>query len=226
MAFQGIIFDFNGVLWWDTHLQEKSWGQFSARIRGRPFSNEEMAIHVHGRNNRHTLEYLVERTLEEAKIQELTESKEQIYRRLCLDQGSAFQLSPGAVDLLEFLTAHDIARTIATASGKANLDFFVEHLHLNRWFAPWQIVYDDGSRAGKPAPDIYLQAAGNLDLNPACCVVVEDSLSGLEAARAAGIGYLIALGTAEAQPRLRRFEGVAEVVESLKQVDGKRLFLG
>lgn len=49
------------------------------------------------------------------------------------------------------------------------------------------IGYDGGIRAGKPTPDIHLQAAGNLGLAPAECVVVEDSRSGMEAAQAAGI---------------------------------------
>lgn len=223
--FQGLIFDFNGVLWWDGHLQEQSWKQFSAQIRGAPFSDEEIAIHVHGRNNRHTLAHLTGRALGEDEVQRLTQQKEMIYRRLCLDQGRDFKLSPGATELLDFLAAHRIRCTIATASEKTNLDFFVRHLDLDRWFEVKRIVYDDGSRPGKPAPDIYVQAASNLGLEPARCVVVEDSVSGIEAARAAGIGYLIALGPAHAHKHLAQREGVNRVVESLRQISKEKLFL-
>ena len=225
MRFQGIIFDFNGVLWWDGHLQAQSWRQFSAELRGWPLSAEELAVHVHGRNNGYTLEYLLGRPVAGEELRALTQQKETIYRQLCLDEGEAFKLSPGAEDLLDFLAARQIPRTIATASEKTNLGFFVAHLHLDRWFDVGLIVYDDGSRPGKPAPDIYLQAAQNLGLAPAQCVVVEDSRSGIEAAHAAGIGYIVSLGPAESHDQLAGLEGVDAVIESLRKLPQERLFL-
>lgn len=64
-----------GVLWWDSALQEQAWREFTAEVRGHAFSSEEMATHVHGRNNRHTLEYLTERTLSDTELAELTEAQ-------------------------------------------------------------------------------------------------------------------------------------------------------
>jgi beta-phosphoglucomutase-like phosphatase (HAD superfamily) len=95
MKYQGIIFDFNGVLLWDGHLQERAWGRFSTEKRGVPFSQKEMAIHVHGRNNQHTLQYLMGQALEEEELHQLTQQKEAIYRQLCLDQGEDFSLKEG-----------------------------------------------------------------------------------------------------------------------------------
>ena len=218
MRFQGIVFDFNGVLWWDGHLQERAWERFSKEKRGVSFSQEEMALHVHGRNNQHTLRYLMERDLEGEELHLLTQQKEAIYRQLCLDQGKNFSLSPGAVELLDFLVANGIPHTIATAAEKTNLDFFGKHLDLAHWFKVEQIVYDDGTRPGKPAPDIYLQATRNLDLAPARCVVVEDSRSGIRAAYAAGIGHIIALGARHKHSVLAQLEGVNDVVENLGQI--------
>jgi beta-phosphoglucomutase-like phosphatase (HAD superfamily) len=140
MGYKGLIFDFNGVLWWDGPLQERSWKQFSAEIRGFPLTDEEIAVHVHGRTNRHTLEYLAGRTIDEDEIERLSERKERIYRQLCLDLGQEFKLSPGAIELLDFLMAGEIPHTIATASGRANVDFFVAHLHQDRWFDINRIV--------------------------------------------------------------------------------------
>jgi len=226
MPFDGIVFDFNGVLWWDTHLHTWAWKQFSARLRGAPLSDEELAVEVFGRTNRHTLEYLVGHPLTREEAEDLSEQKEQIYRQACLDLGAEFRLSPGAVQLLDFLAAHNIRRTVATASDKINLEFFVEYLDLRRWFDLAQIVYDDGVRPGKPQPDIYLQAACNLGLEPARCVVVEDSRAGIAAARAAGIGCLYALGPAPTHPALRHLPGVREAIENLGQLPRDELFLG
>jgi beta-phosphoglucomutase-like phosphatase (HAD superfamily) len=125
---------------------------------------------------------------------------------------------------LDYLVARGIPRTIATASEKPNLDFFVEHLSLGRWFDPQLMVYDDGEMPGKPAPDMYLNAAGRLGLKPGRCVVVEDSLAGIAAARAAGIGFAFALGPADRHARLRRLPGVGGVVEHLGQIPRDELF--
>ena len=226
MKFLGIIFDFNGVLWWDKHLQEQAWSHFAEQVKGDSLTSEEMAFQVHGRNNRHTLEFLAGTNLDHEQIEQLSGQKETIYRDLCLAQGDDFKLSPGAIDLLDDLVGNEIARAIATASGKDNLDFFVEYLHLDRWFENENIVYDDGMRPGKPAADIYLQAAEILGLNPEECVVVEDSLSGIQAAHAAGIGYVIAMSTGANYKHLIGLQGVNLVVENLKQIPWEELLDG
>jgi beta-phosphoglucomutase-like phosphatase (HAD superfamily) len=220
--YRGLIFDFNGVLWWDNALQEEAWRLFAGEVRERPFTEAEMAVHMHGRPNSDVLAYLLDRPLEAAQVAAYTQQKEAIYRRLCLAQGDGFRLSPGAVTLLDFLQAHAIPHTIATASEKSNLDFFIHHLQLKRWFDPAQIVYDDGTFPGKPAPDIYQKAAANLGLPPSACVVVEDSQAGLRAAHAAGIGYLVALGSSLDLPG---DVAVDAVVVDLDQLPRRSLFL-
>ena len=213
---EAVIFDFNGVLWWDGHLQDKAWKAYSSEFRGSPLSDEEMAVHVHGRNNRHTLEYLLDEEVTGSRLEEMSEEKETVYRDLCLGQGTSFELSPGAVELLDFLVEHQIPHTIATASARPNVDFFVKHLQLNRWFDSKKIVYNDGLKAGKPAPDFFLKAASLLGQESGQCVVVEDSLSGMAAARAAGIGTIIALGPDRDHEELALVDGVDLVIESLR----------
>lgn len=226
MKFCGMIFDFNGVLWWDTSLQERAWRQTAVLLRGRPLAPQEIVLNVYGRTNRDSMEYLAGHPLAEEETRRLILEKEAFYRDLCLQEGANFRLSPGAEDLLGWLSQNGIPRTIATASGRDNVDFFVEYLGLGKWFDPDRIVCDDGRMPGKLAPDIYLRAAVNLGLDPAQCVVVEDSISGLRAARAAGIGHVIALGPKRSHTRLRQTEGVREAVENLGQVDARRLFSG
>lgn len=213
----GVIFDFNGVLFWDNPLHEEAWRQYSARLRGRPLSDQEMAEQVHGRVNRDIFTYVLGRPPADDQLARLIEDKEIIYRRLCLEAGEAFRLSPGAVELLDYLTAQSIPRAIATSSPPVNVAFYVEHLGLGCWFPPPWIIYDRGHYPGKPAPHIYLEAAGALGLPPAACVVVEDSLAGIAAARAAGVGRIVALGPAERHAELAALPGVDEVVVDLSR---------
>ena len=224
MKYEGFIFDFNGVLWWDTHLQEVAWMQFSSEIRGSAFSRNEMTVHVHGRNNQYTLVYMTGKAVIGDELERLTDQKEAIYRQLCLDQGAEFKLSPGAIELLNNIVSQDIPHTIATASGKTMVEFFIEHLSLLKWFDMAKIVYDDGRRPGKPAPDIYIEAANRLELQPGQCVVVEDSQSGIEAANAAGLGHIIALGPVDTLHRLRQLPGVNRTVVNLGEIPMEQLF--
>ena len=126
-------------------------------------------------------------------------------------------LSPGATELLGALTRRDIPRTIATSSEKENLDFFVAHLGLADWFDTSKLVYDDGLRPGKPAPDAFLAAARNIGVPPGECIVVEDALAGLEAARAAGIGHIIGIGPSHVHAKLLACDGVATAIVSLSE---------
>jgi HAD superfamily hydrolase (TIGR01509 family) len=224
MKYSGIIFDFNGVLWWDKAIQEQAWCQFAEQQMGISLTDEVMRTEVHGRNNRHTLEYLTGSNLKHDEVRQLSEEKEMIYRDLCLVQGDEFKLSPGAEGLLETLVANKIPRAIATASGKENLDFFFEHLLLDQWFELSQIVYDDGSRPGKPAPETYLQAAMTLGLDSAKCVVVEDSLSGIQSAQSAGIGFIVAISSNDEAPESTPLDGVDQVIENLENLDWEKLF--
>ena len=212
----GVIFDFNGVLFWDNPLHEEAWRRFSRQLRGTPLSQREMAEQVHGKVNRDIFAYVLGRPPGEEELARLVAEKESIYRGLCLEAGAAFRLSPGAADLLDFLVAHDVPHAIATSSPWVNLAFYLEHLQLGRWFGPGQILYDRGRYPGKPAPDIYLEAAACLGLPPAACAVVEDSLAGIAAARAAGVGHIVALGPAESQAALAALPGVTTVIPDLR----------
>lgn len=215
--FEGVIFDFNGVLLWDNHLHEEAWRRFSARLRGTPMSDEEMRRQVHGRVNLDIFAYVLGRAVTQAEMQPLMEEKEATYRQLALESIEDYRLSPGATALLDDLAAAAVPRAIATSSPAVNVAFFIEHLELSRWFAPAHIIHDRGLYPGKPAPDIYLEAAERLGIAPHHCIVVEDSIAGITSARAAGIGGIVAIGPSVDHAALAALPGVGAVIEDLRQ---------
>lgn len=217
--FQGIIFDFNGVLLWDTPWHEAVWQQIIAQLRGKPLTSLELEQHMAGRTNKDILSYVLGRSISDVEAQTLGEEKEAAYRRYALAQGAQLALSPGATDLLDYLVAHAIPHTIATNSGLSNTRFYFEQLSLDRWFDFDQVVYDNGGLPGKPDPTIYLLAAAKVNLAPSACVVIEDSTVGLAAANRAGIGKIVALGPSDRHDELRRISGVAAVIASLQEFD-------
>ncbi|MBI1256355.1 MAG: HAD-IA family hydrolase [Chloroflexi bacterium] len=92
---------------------------------------------------------------------------------------------PGAPELLEYLYQRAIPCAIASSSPMAIIDATVKAQGWDRYFRTH--VCGDDVDHGKPAPDIYLEAARRLGFEPAACLALEDSPTGAKAAVAAGI---------------------------------------
>lgn len=190
---KGIIFDFNGTLFWDSEIQENAWKTFGKQLIGRDITDDEFNTYFHGRTNKDTLEYLTRKALTNEEVNKLAQQKESIYRKLCKSDLNKFRLAPGVEKFLKYLKGNNISFTIATASEINNVEFFINEFDLGRWFDIDKIVYDDGSFKGKPEPDIYLRAADKLNIEAHNCIVFEDALSGVTSARRAGVKEIIAI---------------------------------
>ena len=178
----GVIFDFNGTMFFYDAFQTQSWEQFILQKTGRTITPEEFVDYVHGRNMKETLQYFLGRDVKREEAAQLEEEKEVLYRALCLGS-PAFRLADGLPEFLDLLAERNIPCTIATASGWNNVCFFFEHLGLERWFSLGKVAFNDGVVRGKPAPDLYRNAARKLGVPLAGCTVFEDAKAGIEAAR-------------------------------------------
>lgn len=187
MKLQGFIFDFNGTLLWDTPLHNTAWDIFLKK-HGFTLSDEEKSHVIHGKMNRDILTSIFGPPLSEESAVLLADEKEAIYREICSSSG--IELAPGAEWLLNNLKNKNIRCAIATASPEVNVMFYIEKFNLYRWFEPNAVVFDNGNFRSKPSPDLFLEAARRLQLPPYECAIAEDSLAGIEAARAAGAGKI------------------------------------
>jgi len=194
MCLQGIVFDFNGTLYWDTEKHNVAWTILSSELRENELTLEELKTKVQGRTTYDILRFLLGGDPDEGVLEELGEKKEALYRRLCLEDEEGLRLAPGATHFLDRLQEQGVPMAIATSSLKENVDFYVEAFGLDKWFSFQRIVYDDGTIQGKPAPDIFLRAFERLNLEPGDCMVVEDSPAGLESARRAQAGRIVLMG--------------------------------
>lgn len=183
---KAVLFDFNGTLFWDSPFHDTAWSEFAGKYASRNISGEEMKENVHGRTNPDILNYVFNKQLSEKEIHQYTRLKEELYIRLIQSDNGLHHLAPGAEDLLCYLTGNEIPINIATSSEKGNVEFFFQHLDLYLWFDFEKVVYFDGSFNPKPAPDIFLIAAENINVPIEDCLVLEDSIAGIEAARKAG----------------------------------------
>ena len=219
MKYKGIIFDFNGTLFFDSEKHLQAWREFSRRLRGTAFTDDEMRKYMFGRTNEDIIAYAIQKRPTPDMVEKLAAEKESLYRDMCRNDMENFVLAPGAVEFLDYLKQMNIPMTIATMSEKDNVDFYIAGFDLARWFDVTKIVYSDGSIPGKPAPDIYQIAAKKLGLQPKECVVVEDALSGIEAARAAKIGKIIAIASMEEKKIYEDIPCVSQIITDFNQIN-------
>lgn len=92
---------------------------------------------------------------------------------------------PGASELLEYLQRRGVAMAIASSSPRPIIDAVVTSQQWDRFF-PIHVSGDEVPR-GKPAPDVYLEAARQLGVDPTRCLALEDSPNGARAAVTAGM---------------------------------------
>ena len=217
--YKGIIFDFNGTLFFDSEKHLETWREFSKRLRPYAFTDEEMREYMFGRTNEDIIAYLIGKKPDPELVEKLATEKEALYRDMCRKDKENTVLAPGAADFLDFLKENNIPMTIATMSEKDNVDFYIEQFNLAKWFDIDKIVYSDGTLKGKPAPDIYLKAANILNLKPKDCIVVEDAISGIESARAAGIGKIIAIASMESVDLYKKIPCVKQIIKTFQEID-------
>jgi beta-phosphoglucomutase len=189
---KGIIFDLDGVITDTAEYHYRGW-QKLADEEGIPFDRQANEA-LRGLPRRESLlAILGEQTAaySETQIQQMMERKNRYYQEFIQDITPA-DLLPGALNLLEELRAVSIKIAIGSASKNAK-----EVIHRLGIAALIDALADGYSVThSKPAPDLFLYAAKELNLEPAHCVVIEDAGSGIEAGLAAGM-WTVGLGPQE-----------------------------
>lgn len=190
MKFKGVIFDFNGTLFYDTPFHNTAWQRMVKELTGTDLDND-LRVKMHGKNNRDILHCIDKNICDEA-IVSYSKRKEAIYRDICLENPDKLHLVNGAIELFNYLKEHNIPFTIASASIKENIDFFVKTFNLDRWFDLNKIVYDDGSHNNKIS--MFNRAAKLIDVDINECIIFEDSKSGIAFAKEVSAGMVVGIG--------------------------------
>ena len=181
MAISAVLFDFDGV------LVDTEWAIYQAWLRTFQTNGHDLPLEVYTRcigsdfatwSPKTHLEELSGLAFDWHDLDALRQ--EEIMRDLA-DAGPM----PGAVALLEKLADLKIPCAVVSSSSHHWVDGWLEKLDLTRHFQT--IVCRGDAPRIKPAPDLYLEAAGRLALSPADCLVIEDSLNGVKSAIAAGM---------------------------------------
>ena len=194
MKIKGIIYDFNGTMFFDGDFQNQAWSKFFLEKYNRKVNKEEFDLYIHGVNSIDTFKYFLGKSLTFDEAKELEEEKEIIYRDLCL-KNKEFKLADGLEEFLNFAKRKGLKQNIATASAFKNTKFFFDNLNLYRWFDLSKTAYNNGKIKSKPDPEIFIIAASNLGLNLSVCIVFEDSRNGIIAAKSGGAKLIVGVAS-------------------------------
>lgn len=210
-SLRAVIWDLDGVIIDSAEEHREAW-QRLAREEGVRFTDADF-LATFGRRNSDILG-LMWGALSPERVQVLGDRKEGYFRELIRKTVAAL---PGSIELLHGLHEAGFPQVLASSAPVENLGLISEALGLGQYFAV--LVSGETVAHGKPAPDIFLKAAGELGIDPTHCLVIEDAVAGVEAAHAAGMRCIAVAGE-------RDFPGLhaAELmVRSLTEVDVARV---
>jgi len=179
---EAIIFDLDGVLTDTSEYHYQAWKRL-ADEEGIPFTREENDEHLRGVSRRESLMYIIRgRQYSEAQIQEMMDRKNRYYTEM-IKSMTPNDLVAGGRDLLKEI--RDAGMKTAIASSSKNAHTVLERLDIMNLFDG---VADGNSVVNtKPAPDLFVYAAGLVRVPTTACLGVEDADAGIEAIKNAGM---------------------------------------
>lgn len=179
-AGHAFIFDLDGVLVHSMPLHVEAWRQYLETV-GIPVDDLEGAMH--GKRNSELVRQWFGDHLTEDLVLGHGAAKERLWRELILKEGIDQYRVLGVNEFLE--RYRDLPKAVGSNAELENIDFVLDRFNLRQYFRV--VVNGYQVTHAKPAPDIYLKAAERLEVEPARCIVFEDSPVGIAAARAAGM---------------------------------------
>lgn len=191
MSAMGVLWDMDGVLVDTGDFHYQAWRELLPEY-GIEFSYD-LHQETFGRNNASILSLLLREKLTPELLSEISDLKEARFRAAV--RGHAEPL-PGVQTWLERLREGKARQGIASSAPVANIDTLIGELGLRDYF---DAIVSGADMPGKPDPTLFLKVARRLGVPPESCVVVEDAVAGVEAAKRAGMKCIAVTTTNQAE---------------------------
>ncbi|MEQ5777362.1 HAD family hydrolase [Thalassospira sp. NFXS8] len=180
-AIKAVLFDCDGVLVNSEPISLSTLVDVLAHF-GAPLSGEEVARRFTGRSSAAPIEHIHIETGRDVSA----EFKPYFYDRLFVRYETELHKITDIDNVLAALKKRGIPFCISSSSSVQRLETTMRITGLGHWFGS-RIYSADFVQNGKPAPDLFLHAANDMGFDPAGCLVIEDSVAGVQAAIAAGM---------------------------------------
>jgi beta-phosphoglucomutase len=144
------------------------------------------------------------------RVTELDQRKEALFRQMLPGQVQALQ---GVEKWLRRLKAEGVAMAVASSAPQENIDAVLDELALRPYF---DAIISASRLPSKPDPAVFLEAARQLGFDPSQCIVIEDAIAGVTAARRAGM-KCIAVTTTNPAEKLAQADLVVDRLDGLPE---------
>lgn len=194
MMIKGILFDFDGVLVRSEPLHMETFLEMLEPY-GVKVSKERWYREFAGTGSKHIFTVLVKEFGLDLDVDELVQRRKMLYESRV--RAGRLKAMPGAQDFILEAREKGLKTAIVSGSHRTNVEAALEVLGLG----PVDVVISgDDLERRKPDPAPFLKAAELLELEPQKCLVLEDSVSGCEAARRAGMKLVFVRSVVEIDP--------------------------
>lgn len=200
------LFDMDGVIVHTNPYHKKAFDIFLNKYNV-SLTNDELKDHIYGRTNEEIFPYIFKEDFTPQKGKQWADEKETMFRELYKGH---IEPVAGLLPFLKELKENNVPVAVGTSAPIENLNFVMDELNLRGWFDT--LLHSADVTKGKPDPEIYLKAAERLQVPPGNCVVLEDSIAGLNAGLNAGMKVVAVTTTHEPE----EFEGAHLIISDFK----------
>lgn len=184
-----VIFDMDGVICHTNPHHAVAFGIFFDR-HNIAHTEEEFEKHMYGKHNSHIMTYFFKRPIQGEELLKLEFEKEALFREIYKDKVESI---PGYLDFLAELKANNFKTAVATSAPAANMHLIADKLQLPSQME--SMMASEDVKLHKPHPEIYVESAKRIGVDPSRCLVFEDSFSGVTAGLNAGMKVVGVLST-------------------------------
>ena len=207
---RGVIFDMDGLMFDTERLATVLWNQVGDELR--IDMTEEFLDSFRGQNPTAIRNAFLQRFGREFDFDGCMGRKDELQHRYIEEKG--VPLKEGLPELLEYLKGQDIRMAVATSTQQSLAEKMLKIAGVYEYFDA--VAYGNKVKRSKPFPDIFQKAAEDLGVPMRECLVLEDSISGVQAGKAAG-GYIIHIPDVVVVPEEVK-DGITAELRSLRDV--------
>jgi len=179
---KAVIFDLDGLLVDTEILHSQAYEAILKEYKKKPKLNDYGIVQISGLIARKNWQYLKKKHNLKEDVEILLEKKRHVFLKIIKNIKKPKE---GVKNLLNLLKEEKVKMALASSSTKEYILTILSNLELIEYFEV--IVSFEEVQKPKPAPDIYLEAAKRLKIEPSSCVVLEDSESGINSGKNAGM---------------------------------------
>lgn len=206
----------NGVIISDERLHQDAWKKF-VQAHNFQLTEDDFKQRIFGRSERDAFQFLFGHQLNDQEVAAYSDERLGYFFEL---HGDHLELVAGLIPFLESLQKHKIDLAVATSSRRRYQEFVFRTFDLGRFFKA--VITSQDVENGKPHPEIYEKAAQAINQLPEDCLAFEDTHSGIQAARAAGM-KVVGVATTHSAAELTKADLVIKNFMELNFEQLKRL---